>query len=320
MTMLHPERLWWLAAVLPAVALLVISSQRSRAIRRRLAGAIDDERRDRLRVMLSGVSLLLAVVAAVIASTAPQWGVVPGDGVDSGLDLVVAVDVSRSMLVRDVRPSRLERAVDLVGDLHDRLGAPAAALIAFRGRPATVVPLSRDSVAFTRAIRSLGPSLVATPGTDIAAAVDAALATFVASSPARRVLLIVSDGAIQSGSVNQAITRLREESVRVVGVSIGTDDGATIPFAGGVLRDARGRPIVARRELDALESLAERTGGFVVDAAAPDALAQLRSGIGAYTSGATTRPSGRAGLIALIAWLLLTLHLVFDRLPTGVTR
>ena len=315
--MLHPERLWWLAALLPAIALSVVSSRRSRVIRRRLAGALGDERRDRLRVVLSGAALLLAVVTALVASTGPQWGTVPGDEVDSGLDLVVVVDVSRSMLAQDVRPSRLERAIDLVGDLYARLGTPSAALIAFRGRPATVLPLNRDPIAFTRAIQSLGPGLVSKPGTDIAAAVDTAVAAFVSSSPAHRILLVVSDGAIQSGNVGRTVTRLREESVRVIGVMVGTSDGAMIPLGGDLLRDARGEPVVARAELDVLETLAQRTGGFVVDAAASNALATLGAGIGAYASGATPRSSDRAGLIALIAWLLLTLHLIFDRLPTG---
>ena len=315
--MLHPERLWWLTALLPAIALLVVSSRRSRAIRRRLAGALGDERRDRLRVALSGTTLLLAMATALFASTGPQWRTIPADRVDSGIDLVIAVDVSRSMLARDVRPSRLERAIDLVGDLYERLGAPPAALIAFRARPAIVLPLNRDAVAFARVLRSLGPGLVATPGTDIAAAVRTAATAFVASSSARRVLLIVSDGAVQSGNVARTVTRLREENVRVIGVVIGTADGATIPLGGDLLRDARGEPVVARREFDAIRTLAQRTGGFVVDAAAPDALATLRTGIGVYASGATPQTGDSAGLVALIAWLLVTLHLIFDRLSTG---
>ena len=317
MTMLHPERLWWLVALLPAIALLVVSARSSRAIRRRLAGALGDERRDRLRVTLSGAALLTAAAAALFASTGPQWGTILADGVDSGLDLVIAVDVSRSMLARDVRPSRLQRAIDLVGDLYERLGAPSSALIAFRGRPAIVLPLNRDAQAFARALRSFGPGLVATPGTDIAAAVRTAATAFVASSSSRRVLLIVSDGAVQSGNVARTVTRLREENVRVIGVVIGTAEGATIPLGGDLVRDARDEPVVARREFDAIRTLAQRTGGFVVDAAAPDALATLRAEIGAYASGATPQAGDSAGLVALIAWLLLTLHLIFDRLPTG---
>lgn len=312
MTLLHPERLLPLAIACAAVAVIALASwlvARRRATR--LLGA------PRL-VGRFGRDLALAAALAAIAAAllGPQLGFrtlrVPG----SGADVVLLLDVSRSMDAADVPPSRLVRAKDLALSVLARLdGEDRAALAVFADRGVALAPLSPDLGAIAELAEAVDAELVEPRGSDLGEGVRAALEAFERGSERPRVVLAIADG--EDADLRDAGAALaRRANARVVTVAIGTDAGAALAEGGEPVLDARRRPIVSRRDAGRLASLAEATGGasFATDRWGDvdlDALvAALRRDAAAASSGTVERrvPALRVLPLAALALLLLALE------------
>jgi tetratricopeptide (TPR) repeat protein len=260
----HPD---WLLPVagLWLLAALAVAFARRRAAgrRRRLLGAgagAPSPRGDLLR--------LAAALAIAIALAGPQWGERSVRVPASGIDLVVLIDVSRSMEARDVPPSRLERARQAAREVLAGL-APGdrAALAAYAGRGVLLTPLTPDKQALIDMLPSLDPELMSAQGSRLGAGVRAALAAYPSGSPRPRLLLVLSDGEAPHGTPPDGSEEAAAAAVRVVTAAFGREDGAAIPDARGGLRDSEGNPVVTRRDVARLGALAAATGGaaFVAD-------------------------------------------------------
>jgi Ca-activated chloride channel family protein len=179
------------------------------------------------------------------------------------------VDVSRSMLARDVQPDRLRRAKLAVEDLVARLGGDRVGLIAFAGTAFLQCPLTLDHAAFERSLDALEPGIISAPGSDLASALDVARKALETEGKNVKLLVLFSDGEDLRGGAVAAAERAAEAGIRVFTVGVGTPAGELIPLheddaEGSFVKDAEGRIVKSRLDEATLRRVAEITGGFYV--------------------------------------------------------
>ncbi len=203
----------------------------------------------------------------VVALAQPQWGEGEIVRFDQGREVLIALDLSRSMLADDVPPNRLERARLLIESTLGQLRGERVGLLLFSGTAFLQSPLSADHEVLRELLPVLEPGYLPRGGTDFDAMIEAALEAFSQTGAADRYLVVLSDGEsheFDPGSIDALV----EAGVQVVALGIGTEAGALIPDGrGGIVKDERGAAVLSRLERPALEALAEGTGGVYADAA-----------------------------------------------------
>ena len=268
--LLRPE-LWWTGlGVLLLVAAGAYGLVRRRSERRRLVHEAQLERffggfsagRAAARVAFAG-----AAAAFLFASLlGPVLGYTQRRVVRRGLDLVVCVDTSRSMLAEDLRPNRLERALREVRGLFDQLAGDRVSVVAFSGDARDVSPLTHDTSTLTDLLRYVSPDDNRVGGTDLGAAIDHALALFDGRTGAHEAIVLLTDGEDLSGRGREAAREAAERGIRVFVVGVGTRQGGKIRVVGDDGRESflvgpEGEEVVTRLEDETLRELAESTGG-----------------------------------------------------------
>jgi len=265
-----PNWLWTLA-ILPLLVLLYAQAERRSAIKLRefvsprllpqLAGNVD-----RVRRAIRFAFVLLALALAIGALAKPRWGYTYEDVKRRGLDLLFAVDTSRSMLSNDVAPNRLERvklaAQDLITDLQgDRVG-----LIAFAGRAFLQAPLTIDYDAAVESINDLDTKTIPEGGTNIGQAIALATQTFGKSAMGNRALIIFTDGEELSGDAVNEAKKAADAGVKIFTIGVGTAQGSLIPVEGkgegGFVKDAKGQVVKSKLDENRLREIAQATGGM----------------------------------------------------------
>jgi Ca-activated chloride channel family protein len=267
----RPVLLWGLAAVPLAVLVIWLLARRRRSALEAFAQADVRARTQPLPRRARGMraALLVAGLAAlVVAAAGPRWGVVPTTLPPVDQRIVFALDVSYSMLARDVEPSRLDRARLAIRQIAAALPAAEVGLVAFAGEGALAVPLTRDVGAIDLYLASVGPDWISDPSTDIGNAVRVALDAFGPAPGPGRAVVVVSDGENQAGNVQAAADAARRAGVEVEGLGVGTRQGAPIPLGEGYLA-AGGETVITRLEPQLLAALAEATGGVYATDVAP---------------------------------------------------
>lgn len=268
----HPEVLWLLWLV-PTFALVLWSARRAAA--RRLRGFVSETLEARMAgTVRSGVRVwrsvarLTALALLIVAAARPQWGASEVELEQSGIDLVVALDISRSMLAEDLRPNRLERAKAEIADLVESLDGDRVGLVFFAGGAFPQCPLTVDYAAARLFLSQAEPSMISSQGTDMGAALTTALELFPAEGGRSRIVLVVTDGEDFGEGLDQALDQLREAGVVLYAVGIGTAEGAPIPDlddAGvrrGFVRDRDGQVVISRLQEGPLLELARATEGM----------------------------------------------------------
>src|SRR5262249_22622648 len=243
----HPE---WAAPVALGVALAaacVIASWL--AARRRVLGLLGTARAVGWRRLARDLALVVALAALGLAWLGPRAGfrtvLAPG----SGVDVVLLLDVSRSMDATDVAPSRLTRARELAASLLERL-APEdrAALAAFAGRGVLLTPLTHDTDALSDLLPALDGELLQMRGSDLGAGISAALYAFEGEGDRPRVVVVLSDGEDPVAGRALGHDAARRAGARIVALALGSEAGATVPDSGVPLLDTAGRAVVSRRD------------------------------------------------------------------------
>jgi len=263
----------WLLPVLAGVVWLA-HRHRARAAR----AFADAPMRTRLfppasgpRAVLRGGLLLAAFAACVLALARPQWGLKIETVTRQGADLFVLLDVSRSMLSRDVAPSRLERAKADVRDLLPRLRGERVGLIAFAGKAVVSCPLTTDHAFFRTVLGSLGPDSAPRGGTAIGDAIRKALSALPPDAERDRALLLITDGEDHASFPAEAAALASERNVRIFTVGLGDPvEGARVPVTdehgNRVFLEYEGEQVWSRMDESLLRKLALETGGAYVPA------------------------------------------------------
>ncbi len=273
----QPDALWlfWLA---PGLLLFYVHAFRTRdrllsrfASPQMLPGLLAGLSRPRRR--LKAFLVLLAVLALLGSLAQPRWGFTWEEVRREGVDIVIALDVSDSMLVRDAETggelSRLERAKREIADLLQQLEGDRIALVAFAGTAFLELPLTLDYSAAALFLEAMEPDLIPVKGTAIGEALRVSLGAFerVASvgSRASRAVILITDGEDHLGKAQEVAEEAAQSGVRVFAIGIGRDEGAPIPRDGGGFRtDRRGEIIMSRLDEAVLQRIALTTGGRYV--------------------------------------------------------
>lgn len=271
MTFGLPQWFWALLAA-PLLVALFLRAERQAALRLRefvserllpnLAGTVDHRRRAfRFALVLLGLALAVAALAQ------PRWGYTYQDAKRKGLDLILAVDTSRSMLSNDVLPNRLQRVKLATQDLINELQGDRVGLVAFAGRAFLQAPLTIDYDAAVEAINDLDTSTIPEGGTNISDAIDLAVKTFGKSAIGNRAVIIFTDGEELSGNATKTAKAAADAGVRIFAVGVGTPEGSLIPInaeAGGTafVKDSQGQVVKSKLDEKRLREIAESTGGF----------------------------------------------------------
>ncbi|HET9949839.1 MAG TPA: VWA domain-containing protein, partial [Longimicrobiales bacterium] len=267
----------WLVALV-AVPLLALGLWAGGRVRRRALEAFGDaELMRRLTDTVDlgarrwkAVLLVAAVGLAVLALARPQFGTRVETVRSVGQDIVVAVDLSTSMLAEDVAPSRLERARLTIMRMLERLDGDRVALVAFAGDAFVQSPLTIDYAAAAMFLSAMHPDMMPVQGTDLGAALRVSLDALEQGARDARVVVIVTDGEDHEGAFEEQLERAAEMGVQVHVVGVGTPEGAPIPLydeAGrrtGFLRDDEGTVVTTRLGETTLRAVAERTGAQFV--------------------------------------------------------
>ena len=228
----------------------------------RLASSLLQGRR-RLKAAL----LILAVGVLVAAMARPRWGYHWEDVKRVGVDIIVAVDVSRSMLAEDISPTRLERARRKLRDFTGMLEGDRIGLVAFAGSSFLQCPLTLDYGAFSMFLSYLSPEMIPVPGTDMAAAIRTATKAFNRQERTSKALILITDGEHHEGDIMQAAQEARREGIRIFVIGIGTPDGTPVPAvdgSGGFMKDRSGNLVLSRLDEKSLQKIALETDGAYV--------------------------------------------------------
>ena len=210
---------------------------------------------------------MLGLALAIVSLAQPRWGYTFEDVKRKGLDLLVAVDTSRSMLSNDVQPNRLERVKLAIQDLINELQGDRVGLIAFAGRAFLQAPLTIDYDAVIEAVNDLDTKTIPEGGTNISSAITLATQSFGKSAMGNRALIIFTDGEELSGDAVKTAKAAADAGVRIFTVGVGTPQGSLIPVTGdngetSFVKDSAGQVVKSKLDDKRLREIAEATGGF----------------------------------------------------------
>ncbi len=312
-----------LAALLAGVALVA----RRRRIARSAAWSVELATRARAAGRWAPLLIGLAALAAAIALAGPRGGRTTVKAQTQALSVVLAMDISRSMLAEDTKPSRLQRAVREARRLVQDLGEDRLGLVAFAGRSYILSPLTLDGGAVTLFLDALSPELASQGGTGLASALTQGAELLNASREAGdRVLVIFSDGETHDSlaDVLAAAKLLREQQIRLVLVAEGGRTPVPIPLrdsSGAVTEykmDDDGKTVETQRRDDILQQVADAAEGALVPAELPDQAGAVRELLAAFQRAPISATSTQdllplVWIPALLAALLLGLQTVTRR-------
>lgn len=267
--------LLWLLP-LAAVALIVQGRQKKRALKafadphllERLA-ALDHRGRRFVKSLL----VLLSLGLMLFALAGPRWGSHYEEVSQKGVDIMLLIDVSPSMLVEDIKPNRLERARREILDFIKVVGGDRVGLIAFAGAAFIQCPLTLDYAALEMFLSALAPDLIPVAGTDLGAAIDLGISAFDEASATDKVMLLITDGEDNEARGLAAARQAAAAGIKIFVFGIGDVGGGPIPEldgSGGFKKDRQGKLIMSKLEEKGLQDIAALTGGTYVRSVAGD--------------------------------------------------
>jgi Ca-activated chloride channel family protein len=267
----HSQLLWLLLVVPPVLAgffwwaLRVRQKLLAQFIQARLLSALTvgvspARQKIRFALVISAVALLIVTIAR------PQHGFDLEEVQQNGLDIVVAVDTSKSMLATDIAPNRLERAKLAALELMQRAGTDRMGLVAFAGAAFLECPLTIDNTAFQQSVQTLNVNSIPQGGTALVAAINTALTAFKEKSH-YKALVLLTDGEDNDEGALEAAQNAAKEGLKIFTVGIGSAEGTlvTIPGADGntdYIRDEKGQVVKTKLNEALLQQIASTTGGF----------------------------------------------------------
>lgn len=229
---------------------------------RKVAPSCNDKAR-RWRPLLN----ILAIFFIGIALARPQWGTYWKERSSKGLDLLIALDVSKSMLAGDMRPDRISFAKTEIADFVNNLKSDRIGLIAFSGDAFLYCPMTVAYDGFALILKSVKVGSVARGGTSMLNLIEEAARSFKSAVSENKILIIISDGEETEGDIQKAIELAKRAGIKIFCIGIGTEKGATIQYVDdkgkiGIIKDDQGKAVISRLEEANLKRIAAATGGM----------------------------------------------------------
>lgn len=272
----NPQYLWLLTLIPLFVVLFAgVAAQR----RRRLARFGNPDTLAELmpevsngRVVLKFILFCGAVALVVLAAARPQFGSKLREEKARGVEMMLVVDVSNSMLAEDFEPNRLERTKYAINRLFDGLKQDRVGLIVFAGEPRVQLPITSDYRMAKAFARRIDPSQVSVQGTAIGKALEQALLSFSGETDEKRsrAIILITDGENHDDDAVVVAKRAAEQGIRIYTIGIGTPEGAPIEIDGEFIRDEQGEMVVSKLNEEMLAQIADLTGGAYVRATKQD--------------------------------------------------
>ena len=267
----QPAYFYLLILIPPLILFLAGAAKRKRALAEQFVTAAMLPRLVReqcwqgrkTRTMLT----LLGLLFMVLAMAQPKWGFEWEDLKQEGVDIIVAVDVSQSMLAADIKPSRLERARHEVSDLLNLLDGDRIGLVAFAGTSFLQCPLTLDYQSAKIFLDALEPDLIPIQGTSIGHALRTAIAAFSRVEKKSKAIILITDGEDHGGNLEEVSRLALAEGVKIFAIGIGQETGAPIPSAEpgrGFKKDSSGELVLSKFNEPLLQKIAVQSGGTYV--------------------------------------------------------
>lgn len=209
---------------------------------------------------------LLALASLIIAAARPQFGTKIDTTERSGIEAIIAMDVSNSMLANDVRPSRLEKSKMLVSNMVDEMTNDKIGLVVYAGQAFVQLPITNDYVSAKMFLEGIDPSMINMQGTDIAAAIDLAAKSFTQRKDVSRAIFLITDGEDNEGGAVDAAKAAAKQGIHVYVLGVGSPEGAHVPIPGTTqyFIDEQGNPVVSRLSEDMCRQISRAGNGAYI--------------------------------------------------------
>lgn len=217
------------------------------------------------------IIVLISVTFIIVGLAGPQFGSKLTEVKRKGIELIIALDVSNSMLAQDIQPNRIDRAKQAISRLVDQLNSDRIGLIVFAGDAYVQLPVTNDYVSAKMFLSSINPGIVPKQGTAIGAAINLAVNSFSQQEETKKVIIVISDGENHEDNPVDAARKASDKGIVVHAIGIGSQQGAPIPVSsrrGGTdfLRDKDGNVVVTKLDEETLSKVAVAGNGRYVRA------------------------------------------------------
>ena len=265
------EMLWWLVAIpVFVIAYIVYTKRKQRQLREfgdqeLMAQLMPDASKSRPIWKFS--LMMIALVLLIIAAARPQYGQKENSIKRQGIEVMVALDISNSMLAEDVAPNRLDRAKQMLSKMIDNMVDDKVGLVVFAGDAFTQLPITCDYVSAKMFLNTITPSLIPTQGTAIGSALQTAITSFGSQeSDAGRAIILITDGENHEDDAIAAAKKAQELGMQVFVIGIGKPEGAPIPKPGtnDYFKDRSGQVVVSKLNEDMCQQIAQAGNGVYV--------------------------------------------------------
>ena len=219
--------------------------------------------------ILKLIVLLLALACFVIALVNPKMGTKIETVKRDGIDIVFAIDVSKSMLAEDVVPNRLEKSKQLVSQIINQLGSDRIGIIAYSGSAFPILPITTDYGVAKMFLQGINPNIISSQGTSLDEAINMAATTFFdKKDKTNKLLILISDGEDHSDNAQDAADEAKKLGLKIITVGVGTEKGGPIPLKrNGIVdsfqKDQNGEVVVTKRNAEILQKIGKNSKGYV---------------------------------------------------------
>lgn len=259
----------WLLLLVPILLLLRFLTYKRRIAKLKKFGDISLVRElmpdvSKYRPTVKFVLILTALTLVVLMLARPQTGTKISNESRSGIETIIAVDISNSMLAKDVVPSRLDKSKLLVENLIDNFTEDRIGLIVFAGEAFVQLPITNDYVSAKMFLQNMDPSLISTQGTDLARAIRLAMNSFSQQENIGRAIIVITDGEDHEGGALEAAKEAQKKGINVFILGVGSSNGAPIPVGNGYLTDASGKTVMTALNEQMCQEVAQAGNGTYI--------------------------------------------------------
>lgn len=259
----------WLLLLVPILLLLRFLTYKRRIAKLKKFGDIALVRElmpdvSKYRPTVKFVLILTALTLVILMLARPQTGTKISNESRSGIETIIAVDISNSMLAKDVVPSRLDKSKLLVENLIDNFTEDRIGLIVFAGEAFVQLPITNDYVSAKMFLQNMDPSLISTQGTDLARAIRLAMNSFSQQENIGRAIIVITDGEDHEGGALEAAKEAKKKGINVFILGVGSSNVAPIPVGNGYLTDASGKTVMTALNEQMCQEVAQAGNGTYI--------------------------------------------------------
>jgi Ca-activated chloride channel family protein len=272
---LDESKYLYLLFIVPVLVLLFLYNQYWKRKKQREFGDLDlvkklSPEKSVFKPILKLIVLLLALVGLILGLVNPKIGTKMETVKREGIDIVFAMDVSKSMLAEDVAPSRLEKSKQIVSQIINQLGNDRIGIVAYAGSAFPVLPITTDYSVAKMFLQSMNTDIVSSQGTSLEEAIRLSGTYFDEKSKISKLLILISDGEDHSEGAEAAAEEANKLGMKIITIGLGTEKGSAIPLrVNGVVqsfkRDANNEVVITKLNKEGLTSIAKATKGGYVD-------------------------------------------------------